>query len=110
MEQETVVLCAASVYSQKYYFNREFDNLPSGIKEELQIMCVLFTEEVGGIIRLEFDQDGELSILTEAEEEDILYDEIGSALKIKQLQRDKKELFEALETYFKVFYLAESDL
>lgn len=110
MEQDTIVLCAASVYSQKYYFNREFDSLPQGIKEELQIMCVLFTEEVGGIIRLEFNEDGELSLITEAEEEDILYDEIGSALKVKQLQKDKRELFEALETYFKVFFLEQTDL
>ena len=38
---------------------------------------------------------------------DILFDEIGSGLKIKQLQQQKKELFEALETYYKVFFLGE---
>lgn len=74
------------------------------IKKELQIMCVLFTEDVGGVIVLEFDSDGNLNIKTEAYEEDILYDEIGSVLKIKQLRETKKELFEQLEEYFAAFF------
>ena len=43
-----------------------------------------------------------------ADENDLLFDEIGSALKIKQLQNDKRELFEALEMYYKVFFLGET--
>ena len=43
------VLCASSAYEQKYYFNEKFDKLPESIKEELQIMAVMFTEDVGGI-------------------------------------------------------------
>ena len=45
--------------------------------------------------------------VTDADEGDLLYDEIGSVLKIKQLQRDKRELLEALELYFRVFFLGE---
>ena len=67
-------------------------------------MCVLFTEDVGGVILLEFDEEGNLQIKTEAYEEDILYDEIGSVLKVKQLREDKKELFEQLEQYFQTFF------
>jgi hypothetical protein len=104
MYQDNVVLCSASKYAQKYYLNEDFDNLPEAVKQELQIMCVLFTEDVGGIIILEFDQEGSLQIKTEAYEEDILYDEIGSVLKIKQLQETKKELFEQLEQYFQAFF------
>ena len=40
-------------------------------------MCVLFTEEVGGILSLEFDESGTLLFKTEADEGDILYDDIG---------------------------------
>ena len=47
-------------YEKKYYFNPDFDKLPEDIKNELKIMCVLFTEEVGGILDLEFDEDGTL--------------------------------------------------
>ena len=72
MYQDNIVLCSASKYTQKYYLNEDFDNLPDEIKKELQIMCVLFTEDVGGVIILQFDKDGNLTIETEAFEEDIL--------------------------------------
>lgn len=55
-----------------------------------------------------FDEDGSLQLRTQTEEDDILYDEIGSVLKIKQLQREKEELFESLEMYYRVFYLGEA--
>ncbi len=57
---ENVVLCASNSYEKKYYFNPDFDKLPERYKNELKIMCVLFTEEVGGILDLEFDEDGTL--------------------------------------------------
>ena len=44
---------------------------------------------------------------TVADEGDLLYDEIGAGLKIKKLQEDKKETFEALEMFYKVFILKE---
>ena len=104
MYQDDVVLCSASKYAQKYYLNEDFDGLPEAVKQELQIMCVLFTEDVGGIIMLMYDKEGRLNIKTEAYEEDILYDEIGRVLKVKQLQETKKELFEQLEQYFQTFF------
>ena len=54
-----------------------------------------------------YDEDGNLEFRTEAEDGDLLYDEIGSVLKIKQLQNTKRELLEALELYFRVFFLGE---
>ena len=56
MFNENVVLCASSAYEKKFYLNEAFDKLPEDIKNELKIMCVLFTEEVGGILTLEFDE------------------------------------------------------
>ena len=35
------------------------------------------------------------------------FDEIGSVLKIKELQRTKRELFESLQMYYRVFFLGE---
>ncbi|MEE1251192.1 MAG: DUF6145 family protein [Lachnospiraceae bacterium] len=107
MFQEDIVLCGASAYTKKFYLNRDFSNLPETIKEELQIMCVLYTEDIGGTLQLIFDKDGNLEFRTESEEGDLLYDEIGSVLKIKQLQRDKQELLEALQMYYRVFFLGE---
>ena len=108
MYQDNVVLCGASAYEQKYYFNRDFDSLPDHVKKELQIMCVLYTEEIGGIFTLEFDEDGNLQFKTEALDADAMYDEIGSVLKIKKLQTEKKELLESLELYYRVFFLGEN--
>lgn len=104
MYQDNIVLCASSTYEKKYYFNEDFSSLPQGIKEELQIMSVLFTEEIGGILTLVFEEDGTLLLLVEADEGDLLYDDIGSGLKVKQIQHEKKELLEALEMYYKVFF------
>ena len=53
--EEKIVLCGANAYDKKYYFNQKFDKIPDSIKDELHIICVLFTEEVGGIITLAFD-------------------------------------------------------
>ena len=89
MYQENIVLCGASSYEQKYYFNPDFNSLPESIKQELQIMCVLYTEDIGGILTLEFDEDGNLQFKTEALDADAMYDEIGSVLKIKKLQTEK---------------------
>ncbi len=104
---KNVVLCASSAYEEKYYLNEVFEGLPTSIKEELQIMCVLYTSDVGGILTLEYDEEGNLLFNVTADEEDLLFDEIGSVLKIKQLQNTKQELLEALELYYKAFFLKE---
>ena len=108
MYQENVVLCGASAYEQKYYFNQDFDALPESVKQELHIMCVLYTEEIGGILTLEFDENGSLQFKTEALDADARYDEIGSVLRIKKLQTEKRELLESLEMYYRVFFLGET--
>ncbi|MBE5966760.1 MAG: hypothetical protein E7255_07300 [Lachnospiraceae bacterium] len=105
MYQDRVVLCASSAYEKKFWFNEDFAALPEQVKQELKIMCVLFTEDVGGILSMEFSEDGTLLFRVDASEDDFLFDEIGSALKVKELQRTKKELLEAVEIYYRVFFL-----
>lgn len=105
--EDTMVLCGASAYEQKFYLNENFEGLPSQIKDELKILCVLYTEDVGGVLTLVFDEEGNLSLNVTSEEGDLLFDEIGSVLKIKQLQMEKRDLFEALESYYKVVYLGK---
>lgn len=104
---EEMVLCAASSYEQKYYLNPEFESLPEAVKQELQIMCVLYTADVGGVLLLVFDENGNLELKVEHNEGDFSFDEIGSVLKIKELQNMKEELFKSLEMFYKVFYLGE---
>ena len=104
---EEIVLCAANAYEQKFYLNPEFESLPENVKQELQIMCVLYTEDVGGVLMLVFDEEGNLELKVDHEENDFFFDEIGSVLKIRELQKTKQELFESLELFFRVFYLGE---
>ena len=101
--QEERILCGASSYEEKFYINSDFSGLPESIKEELQILCVLFTADVGGVLMLSFNEGGKLELHTSHNDEDYLYDEIGSVLKIKEIQKTKKVLFEALEKYYEVF-------
>ncbi len=108
MYLDNIVLCASSAYEQKYFLNEDFNSLPEAIKEELKIMCVLFTEEIGGVLTLEFDEEGTLLFNVSSDEGDLLFDEIGSVLKIKELSRKKEELLESLEMFYKVFFLGEN--
>ena len=111
MEQEEkyrIVLCGSNAYDKKYYFNPQFEKLPENVREELQIMCVLFTEEVGGIFTIGFTPNGNVVMDTRAEEGDLLYDEIGSALLIKKLRREKQEVFQSPEIYYRVTFLHQN--
>ena len=102
-----VVLCAASAYDRKYYFNRQFDRLLENVKEELHILCVLFTEEVGGIFSILFTPEGDVEMETQCDEGDLLYDDISGGLLIKEIRRKKRELFEALSVYYRVAVLKQ---
>lgn len=104
---EKIVLCGSSAYEKKYYFNQQFKGLPESIQEELHIMCVLFTEEVGGVFTIVFSKEGTIELETEVYEEDVLYDEISSGLMIGEVRKKRQELFESLELYYKVFVLHE---
>ena len=105
--EEKVVLCGANAYEKKYYFNEKFAGIPESIKEELHIICVLFTEEVGGIFTIEFEKDGSVSMRTEYAEDDFLYDDIGSGLLVNEVRRKRQEMFESLSLYYLVFILHE---
>lgn len=103
MEEEQV-LCACSAYEQKFYLNPRYSSLPETVKNELKIMSVTLTADVGGVFTMEFEDDGTLYLSTTAKESDFSYDEIGSYLKIKQLRQDHSELLEGLEEYYRAFF------
>ena len=107
MEEKMTILCVSNSYEQKYYLNPEFMGLPKTIKDDLQIMSVLFTEYVGGSLTFGFEPDGTLTLNVTCDEGDLLFDDIGSELKIKEIQRTRTALLESLETYFRVFFLGE---
>jgi len=104
---EKVILCGANAYEQKYYFNRDFSLIPQDIQDEMHIICVLFTEEVGGLITFVYDEEGKLNIETKADDSDYLYDEISSGLLVSKILREKQDLFNSLEMFYKVFINGE---
>ena len=62
MYQDKIVLCGANSYEEKYYLNPDFENLPDHIKDELKILCILYVNDVGGILTMVFDEDGSLQL------------------------------------------------
>ena len=102
METERKVLCGANSYEEKYYFNEEFSGIPQMVKDELKILCVLFTEECGGILTLEFQPDGTLLLCTRADDYDI-----ETGLQVRRIQKEKRELLESLELYYRIVFLGE---
>ena len=107
MREDQTVLCGANAYEQKYYFNEAFKALPESIQEELHILCVLFTEEIGGWFFLEFSEEGELMFRTEALDSDYNYDEIGAALMVKEIRSSRSELLSELELFYQVVFLGK---
>ena len=81
--EENVVLCGSSAYEKKYYLNPDFESLPDSIKDELKIMCVLFTEDIGGVLTLEYTEDGTLEFKVMCDDYDAL---------IELMTHDKKNV------------------
>ena len=105
-----MVLCGSNGYERKYYFNEVFANLPEAVRQELQVMCVWFTEECGGILTMEFDEEGRLEFKHITSEYDGYYDEIGADLKIKQYRDERKELLEKLELNYQASFLTKEGM
>ena len=101
------VLCGASAYDLKYYFNPEFSGVPQSIQDELRIICVLFTQEAGGVFLIAFDPDGEVSLIADSDEEDITYDHVSSCLLMSEIRRKKADMLRSLSLYYRVMILKE---
>ena len=109
MDENKIVLCGANAYEKKYYFNEEqFKMIPDSIKQELHVICVLFTEEVGGVFTIAFEEDGNVVMETNADDDDIYYDEISSGQLISEIRRNRQELFESLSLYYRVMIKKEA--
>ena len=107
IDGDRYVLCGANAYDKKYYYNKKFEKIPESIQKDLHIICVLFTEEVGGIFTISFDEDGEIILDNRCDESDIVYDEVSAGLLIGQIRKNRTELFESLKAYYRVLILGE---
>ena len=97
-----VVLCGANAYEEKYWLNPLFDKIPDSMKEELRAICVLFTQEAGGVFLLVFDEDGVLEPETFSNEDDITYDNVSAGLLTGAVRRRRADMFRTLEMYYRI--------
>ena len=104
---ENTVLCAASAYEQKYYLNPAFEKMPESVRNELQIISVLFVEEIGGRFILEFDEYAVLRFRTEALDSDYNYDDIGASLMIKEIRKNRMQLLSEVTLFYRVMVLGQ---
>lgn len=93
------VLCAANAVNMKYFFNEEkYGILPERIKKELKVILVSYCSDVGGTIVFSYSEDKKLLITTMEP-----VDDIGSEIKIKEMQKKNSELFAQLELFAENF-------
>ena len=69
---------------------------------------VKYEKRPEGGFAIVFEEDGDVTIETEAAEEDILYDDISAGLMVAEIKRTRQEMFESLSLYYKVFILKEN--
>lgn len=100
---DKIILISASSYTQMYHLNPEFKSLPTDIRNELRYICIPLAEKLHCIFTIGFYNDGSIYIEASAEEVDYDFDEIGSQLEIKKLQKEKAELLKALQLWYKLY-------
>ena len=103
----STTLCGASSYTKKYYLDPQFDRLPQDVKDGLKIMCVTFTEDVGGILTVEFGDDKRPKFVVRVADNDDSVREQDVDGAISKLQEDKESLMEKLGIFYRVFVLGE---
>lgn len=103
-----VVLCGANAYNKKYFLNPDFSRIPDQVKKELNILCVLFTEQQSGTFSMGFDEKGRLLLSTGHEPGDMKYDEIACEEAVRHVQEDKAGLIQQLTLYYNVLMLGKS--
>ncbi len=98
-----IVLSAASCYNKKYYINPDMEkNLPSQIKEEIKALVASMAEKLHCIFTLGFYENGDIYIETSSVENDFDFDEIGAKLETEKIKKEKSELLDSLNLWFKV--------
>ncbi|MEF9959783.1 MAG: DUF6145 family protein [Niameybacter sp.] len=99
---EKQIILSVSPYNHKYYFEPNFNDIPSEIKEELTEAIAAIAEKVNAIISVGFNEEGQIFIEQTADA-DIFIDEIGAALEIKKLQQEKAELLKSLQLWYMIY-------
>lgn len=99
---ERTIVISASPYNHKYYFEPEYNDIPTAIQEELIESIAAIAEKVNAIISLGFDEVGKIFIEQTADES-VFADDIGAELEIKKFQKEKSELLKSLQLWYMIY-------
>ena len=70
-------------------------------------LSLIHISEPTRLKRIAFEEDGNVVLETNADDDDITYDEVSSGLLVGEIRRRRQELFESLQIYYRVFILKE---
>lgn len=107
MDNEKIVMCASSYYTQKYYLDPKFDKMPKAVQDELKELVISLAERTQGIVQVGFVSDGSMFLESSGDVSDINYDEINAKLEIDRVQESKKELIRTLSMWYVLFFTDE---
>lgn len=99
---DKTIIFATSSHNKKYYFDELTEKLPEPIKEEIKSMGIYVAEKVNGVFNMGFYEDGSVFIQTTCTENEFEYDEIGAKLEIEKIKREKKELINSLQLWYRL--------
>lgn len=108
---EKTILCAASFYNHKCYFNsEEFSVLPPDVKNEVKAVASATAEKVRAIVSIGFYEDGSVFVNIQADEKDMDFDEIAAKYETEKVTKSRKKLLNALTLWYKVTKLGASGI
>lgn len=102
MKNKTI-LAAASYEKQKYYFEPEFNLIPSDVKNDIKTICVLTAQKLLCTFIIGFYDDGQVYFEIDTLNRGIDFDDIGAELEIKKIRNNYKELLNGLQIWYLMF-------
>ncbi len=100
---EKTVLCAASFYKHKIFFNDEgFSTLPPDVKNEAKSITAEAAETVKAIVTIGFYENGSVYIEMGPDENDMDFDDIGAKYHVEKVKKKYHKFFNALTLWYKV--------
>ena len=97
-----IPIIVSNSYIKKYYLDNRLETLPKEIKDTLKKIFVTFTENVGGMAVVSFDnKEYKLVFEIKKNDNDISFDEINANYKLAKLEQENAELFEQIAKFCK---------
>lgn len=108
-QENQAILFSASAYTQKYFFNELYKDLPMLVQKDLHEKMVLLNKCVGGVVMIGFYDDGEIFLRVVGADNDFEYDDIFAALNVKEFERTEREFLEQLSQWYTCVFKVKAD-